>query len=95
MASKEEKMFISMNLVKAFIDIGLPVAPGFYSALLFIDQHVGYCNLTIATDMKGELIWVADTGTIVGVGKERVNAVEDVLRQFLARRKRNGDSVAT
>jgi len=88
-------MFISMNLVKAFIDIGLPVAPGFYTALMFIDQHVGYCNLSVATDLKGDIIWVADAGTIVGTGKERVNAVEDVLRQFLAKRKRNGDSMAT
>ena len=88
-------MFISMNLVKAFIDIGMPIAPGIYTALLFIDENVGKCALNPGYDIAGNLVWVADAGAIVGVGADRVYAVEDVLRQFLARRRRNGDSVAT
>ena len=88
-------MFISMNLVKAFIDIGLPVAPGFYSALLFIDDNVAACNLYSSISESGSIYWTADAGFIVGTGPERIHAVEDLLRQFLAQRKRSGSSVAT
>jgi hypothetical protein len=84
-----------MNLVRAFIDIGMPVAPGFYTALLFIDQNIGPCNLTSSIDVKGEFVWTADTGSIVGRGKDRVQAVEDVLRQLLAKLKRIAASAAT
>lgn len=84
-----------MNLVRAFVEIGMPIAPGFYSALLFIDENIGQCVLHPGYDLAGKFVWVADAGTIVGVGVDRVYAIEDVLRQFLARRKRNGDNVAT
>jgi hypothetical protein len=76
-----------MNLVKAFIDIGEPIAPGFYSALIFVDQNIGLCDMYSTYDTNGVFCWRCDAGTLSGEGETRVKALEDILRQYLATRK--------
>ena len=78
---------ISINLVEAFQKLGWPLTPNFYSALLFIDQNLFPCSIYSHYNENLSLVWVRDAGDIVGAGSTRIEAVEDVLRQFYAQRK--------
>ena len=81
------KTTIASALVQALNREAIFITGNAIEALYIIDQLLCPANLTLEPNDKGQLRWRCDAGTIIGEGMNRVEAIEDVLRQILAKRK--------
>lgn len=77
------RKFIAPNLIKAFKEQKVELKEDLYSALLFLDNKVGMTNLSLEVIEGNQIKWVCDSGRLLGQGDTRIEAVEDVLRQYL------------
>ena len=87
MNKSEHRVDISLKIQHAFLQNGMFLSHNFYNALEFIDQNLIPCDLKSYLDENTrQTMWICDAGLIVGRGATRIEAVEDVLRQFLFRK---------